>query len=226
MKANLNFFNSLVEPEVHTGTMPRHSPCTWSFLRTLKNIWYKPAEGQLLQIIRYFKQPMNVQMKLLEQDLYPAALLTWILVFSKSRGWNRRVEQVPLKEPAINDLTTGCYNKRKQRINIPVSSSGIDGWEHVTPVLLQSLRISVLLAQCFAVKVSTSSIYKSSNLFFVFYYMEINQTDVYKTTYAYHMELGRKLNRQNWFTHKLVHVKRLLLLRFCDTHKPNKKNTV
>lgn len=29
------------------------------------------------------------------------------LVFTKSNGWNNRVEHVPLRDPAKNDFTTG-----------------------------------------------------------------------------------------------------------------------
>merc|ERR1719431_1218273 len=35
--------------------------------------------------------------------------LVWILVFSRSRGWNSTVEQVPLNEPAKNALTIGDW---------------------------------------------------------------------------------------------------------------------
>mmetsp|Transcript_1281 Transcript_1281/g.2735 ORF Transcript_1281/g.2735 Transcript_1281/m.2735 type:complete len:115 (-) Transcript_1281:98-442(-) len=31
----------------------------------------------------------------------------WILVFTKSSGWNKSVEHVPLQQPATNDFTTG-----------------------------------------------------------------------------------------------------------------------
>merc|ERR1719312_1667010 len=34
--------------------------------------------------------------------------LAWILVFSRSKGWKRTVEQVPLKDPAKNAFTIGA----------------------------------------------------------------------------------------------------------------------
>jgi hypothetical protein len=35
----------------------------------------------------------------------------WILVFTRSKGWKRSVEHVPLKEPARKDFTTGDWKK-------------------------------------------------------------------------------------------------------------------
>lgn len=37
---------------------------------------------------------------------------TWSLVLTKSRGWNKRVEHVPLQQPATNDFTTGDWKKK------------------------------------------------------------------------------------------------------------------
>lgn len=42
---------------------------------------------------------------------------TWSLVLTKSRGWNKRVEHVPLQQPATNDFTTGDWNKKLKYID-------------------------------------------------------------------------------------------------------------
>ena len=44
---------------------------------------------------------------------YPNATGLWILVFTRSSGWNIMVEQVPLKEPAMKDFITGDWNREK-----------------------------------------------------------------------------------------------------------------
>ncbi len=38
---------------------------------------------------------------------HPSATGLWIRVLMRSRGWKMTVEQVPLSEPAKNDLMTG-----------------------------------------------------------------------------------------------------------------------
>jgi len=50
--------------------------------------------------------------------------LVWILVFSRSRGWKRTVEQVPLKDPARNALTMGaCTAEERIALGKEFSSS-------------------------------------------------------------------------------------------------------
>merc|ERR1719431_1092503 len=50
--------------------------------------------------------------------------LVWILVFSRSRGWKRTVEQVPLKDPARNALTMGaCTAEERIALGTEFSSS-------------------------------------------------------------------------------------------------------
>ena len=45
---------------------------------------------------------------------YPMASGACKRVFSRSRGWNKMVEHVPLRDPAKNDLNTGDWNTYKE----------------------------------------------------------------------------------------------------------------
>merc|ERR1711892_1167494 len=49
----------------------------------------------------------------------------WIFVFSRSRGWNRIVEQVPLKEPAKNAFTIGDCTTGRINLGATLNSSFI-----------------------------------------------------------------------------------------------------